>query len=142
MKTAPTFRLALLTTLVLIRHSSLLLAQGPLTPPGAPAPTMKTLQELWDKVGGLETKVTALQQQVGVLQKDNGALGLLLENHNIILPWQRTTVDSTGIVDQFTSLAFTPAASPPSATTASPTATSNTPCASHSPPPDSRRIIL
>ena len=30
---------------------------------GAPAPTMKSLQEIWDKIGDLETQVTALETQ-------------------------------------------------------------------------------
>ena len=38
-------------------------AQGDLIPPGPPAPTMKSLQEIWDKVGGLETQVSGLQTQ-------------------------------------------------------------------------------
>jgi hypothetical protein len=30
--------------------------QGSLTPPGAPKPTMKSLPEIWDKLGGLEAQ--------------------------------------------------------------------------------------
>ena len=39
-------RLALLTALFILHPSSFLLGQGSLTPPGAPAPTMKTLDQL------------------------------------------------------------------------------------------------
>lgn len=95
-------------TLVLL-SASLLLGQGPLTAPGAPAPTMKTLQELWDKVGGLETTVNSQQQQVSLLQQQNS---LLLSNANINLPWQITTLDSTGNVGWDTSLTFTPGGQP------------------------------
>jgi hypothetical protein len=45
MKTASILRLALSVFLIL-HPSAFLLAQGPLTPPGAPAPTMKTLDQL------------------------------------------------------------------------------------------------
>ena len=74
---------------------------------------MKSLQEIWDKVDTLETTVgtlqtqnQSLQQQVTGMQKDSVSLGLLLASSNIVLPWNISTVDSTGTVGQFASLAF------------------------------------
>ncbi len=46
MKTPSALLLTLLTASFILHPSSFLLAQGPLTPPGAPAPTMKTLDQL------------------------------------------------------------------------------------------------
>ena len=44
-------------------------AQGPLDPPaGSPAPTMKSLQELWDKMELLESQNAALQEQLNAIQ--------------------------------------------------------------------------
>jgi len=54
--------LALLTALPLL--AATLHAQGPLDPPGAPAPTMKTLQELWDKMEALEAQNAALEARL------------------------------------------------------------------------------
>jgi len=46
MKAFTHFRLGLLATAILFHPSSFILAQGPLTPPGAPAPAMKTLDQV------------------------------------------------------------------------------------------------
>jgi parallel beta-helix repeat protein len=46
MKTQPTFLLPFLTALPALVLQTSLLAQGSLTPPGAPAPTMKTLSQI------------------------------------------------------------------------------------------------
>ena len=95
-----------------------LLAQGPLTPPGAPAPTQKSLQEIWDKIGTLQNTVASQQQQLSALQQQNT---LLLESAGVLLPWQIVTIDHPGsvpgggyIVDvgEKCSLAFTPAGYP------------------------------
>lgn len=40
-------------------------AEGPLTPPGAPAPTMKTLQEIWDRMGELQAQMNLLADLQG-----------------------------------------------------------------------------
>jgi hypothetical protein len=47
---APFSRITLLTGFLVIYHSSPLTAQGPLTPPGAPAPTMKTLDQVEPRI--------------------------------------------------------------------------------------------
>jgi hypothetical protein len=46
MKAPLTLGIALLASSFVIRHSPFLLAQGPLNPPGAPAPTLKTLDQV------------------------------------------------------------------------------------------------
>lgn len=73
MKTASTLGLAL-AALFLLPPSSSLLAQGDLTSPGGPAPTMKSHQEIWDKIGTLETQVTGLEPQASLLQSQNAQL--------------------------------------------------------------------
>jgi hypothetical protein len=55
-------------------------AQGPLAPGAAPAPTMKTLQEIFDRIGELQGTVDGQQQQLRLLQWQNT---LLMENAGI-----------------------------------------------------------
>ncbi len=56
-------------------------AQGPLTAPGAPGPEMKSLQEIWDKIGGLEAQnrqlKTALQNQQALTAAQAEQTGLV-----------------------------------------------------------------
>ena len=66
-----------------------LFAQGPLAPPGPPAPTQKSLQEIWDKIGGLESTLAAQQQQITLLQQQNS---ILLESAGVPVPWRLMTV--------------------------------------------------
>lgn len=47
-------------------------AQGPLTPPGAPAPTMKTLQQIYDRIDQLIATVSNQQQQIDYLAASIG----------------------------------------------------------------------
>lgn len=73
--------LILLTVSIL---SGNLLAQGSLTPPpGAPAPTQKTLQQIWDKIETQENLIRSLQQQ-------NSTLLLQLQSLGAKLPWVLT----------------------------------------------------
>ncbi|MFN0125064.1 MAG: hypothetical protein ACKV19_00060 [Verrucomicrobiales bacterium] len=97
-----------ISTLITLVTASLLPAQGPLTPPGAPAPTQKSLQEIWDKIGALEAQNAALQTQNENLTN----LLLSIGEATGAIPWQLTTVDSTGSVGQTASLVFTPGGQP------------------------------
>ena len=87
------------------------LCQGSLTPPGSPAPTMKSLQEIWDKSAALEAQVQAQQQQISLLtqktNEQNAALGILLDKSGVALPWDLANVDSVGSQRCNSSLAFT-----------------------------------
>lgn len=67
-----------------------LVAQGPLEPLAAPAPTMKSLQEIWDKIGGLETQATQLATQNAQLQKQLTLLAATTVN----FAWNFSTVVS------------------------------------------------
>lgn len=78
----------------------LALAQGPLAPPAAPAPTQKSLQEIWNKIGTLETQLTAVSGINAI-----SAAGLAL-------PWNLTAGDTAGSVGSITSLAFGPDGQP------------------------------
>ncbi len=85
------------------------LCQGPLTPPGAPAPTMKSLQEIWDKIGTLETTVSDQQQ---LIQQQSSLISYLADAQGFQFPWTITTVDSPGITGEATSMAITPDGQP------------------------------
>ena len=69
-------------------------AQGPLPPTGAPAPTMKSLQQLWNEI-----------QATKALQQKSSATALHYATGGS-LPWMVSTVDNAGSVGEFTSLAF------------------------------------
>ena len=71
-------------------------AQGPLPPTGAPAPTMKSLQQLWNEL-----------QATKALQQKSSATALHYATGGS-LPWSLTTVVSAGFVGDHTSLAFGP----------------------------------
>lgn len=94
---------------ILLAVTGALHAQGPLTPPappGAPGSEMKSLQQIWDKIGGLETQLSQVQSEIANVRADNIALSGLLAASNVSLPWLITTVDSAGDVGADPSLAF------------------------------------
>ena len=119
-----------LLAVVLLVQSSRCFGQGSLTPPGSPAPTQKSLQEIWDRIGTLETTVSALETTVSTLesnvstlettvsdqqaliQQQNALIDSMATVHGVSLPWTLTTVDSTGNTGRHTSLAFTPGGQP------------------------------
>lgn len=74
-------------------------AQGSLTPPGAPAPTMKSLQEIWDRLAAQEAAVHAASRQNS----------LILDALGVNLPWlHRDGPNGSGPL----SLAFDPDGTP------------------------------
>lgn len=84
---------------------------------------MKSLQEIWDKIGDLETTVgtqqnllTNQQARIAALQTQNTALlqqsALMLLNAGVALPLSIATVDSAGNVGLYASLAFGPDGQP------------------------------
>ena len=91
------------TILALAATTSLAFSQGPLLPPGAPAPTQKSLQEIWNKIGVLEAQNSSLQVQLSAVSGQNA-----ISAAGMALPWNIKTVDSLGSVGSFTSLAFGP----------------------------------
>lgn len=90
--------------LILVGLAQNVSAQGPLTPPGSPAPTQKSLQEIWDRVQAQDTQIATLQSQ------NTALLGKIDNLLTSILGWNVTTVDKGGITDvgRYTSLAFAP----------------------------------
>jgi len=90
----------------------LALGQGSMTPPGGPSPTMKSLQEIWDKSVALEARNQTQQQQIAtLLQKNNeqnAALGILLEKNGVTLPWNVSVRVPVGTSGGDSSLAFQP----------------------------------
>ncbi|MFP6874105.1 MAG: hypothetical protein VCA55_11415, partial [Verrucomicrobiales bacterium] len=75
-----------------------LYAQGDLAPAGAPAPTMKSLQEIWERINAnqavIEAKIDALQAENAALKDQNATIQQLLASLDLDLPWQTTTIDS------------------------------------------------
>lgn len=96
-------------------------AQGSLTPPGVPSATMKSLQELWDRMQTLESNVNA---RVGSVESQTlygqaatiAMLADLARTHGMTVTatrvWQIQTVDNSTRMGTYTSLAFTPSGRP------------------------------
>lgn len=99
----PCFFLALSTTAAF--------AQGPLAPSAAPAPTQKSLQEIWDKLSAQQAQITSLQTQLTAVSGLNAVSAA-----GLTLPWNITTVnsvqDSVDYAGHFASLAFGPDGQP------------------------------
>ena len=85
--------------LILTATTTVAFSQGNLTPPGAPAPTMKTLQEIYDKISSVETKVTSQQATIDSLKSSIAEQGAMLNVLGLVnqqeLPWIYTTVDNS-----------------------------------------------
>ena len=102
-----------LLAVVLCAAAPVVHAQGTFPPPSGPAvPTQKSLQELWDKIGTLQTQQTATQAQLAQVQQQNLLLTSLLASTSPGLSWILSTVDSAGTVGTNTSLAFDPDGQP------------------------------
>ncbi len=90
--------------------ASIGLAQGPLTPPGPPAPAFKTYQEVWDKLSEVESKYEALQSKY---QGNQLSIASLINLNNLALEnlvpgalsWEIANV-SSGNSPGWCSLAF------------------------------------
>lgn len=76
---------------------------GDLTPPDAPGPTMKTLQQLWDRMETIQS---------GIVRNEVLLLDLATAQGLTKRTWQVSAVDTNGIVGLHTSLAFTPEGQP------------------------------
>ena len=99
-----TMKLSLLTIALCLLPGAGLLAQGgSLTPPGPPDPSMRSLQEIWDKIDDLQARMESQRDQISTLQQ----LGsVMLQALGASLPWRISTVDSSDDVGLYTSLAF------------------------------------
>jgi hypothetical protein len=54
----------ILALLLSLHLASSAFAQGPLTPPGAPQPTMKSLQEIWNELQSVKSTVTSQAAEI------------------------------------------------------------------------------
>lgn len=99
-----------LLLLALSLPSAALRGQGSLTPPGPPAPTQKSLQEIWDRVSLLEQQNTALRAEVTMLTKGNRLLlGSVFQEQ---LPWMIERLPAAHLREPRMSLAFGPDGNP------------------------------
>ena len=84
---------------------------------------MKTLQEIWDRVGLLETQLATAQTDLTRTRADltsvkadnqllTGLFSAFALALSLRLPWNIVTVDSADSVGTFLSMAFSPAGQP------------------------------
>ena len=73
-------------------------AQGNLTPVAAPSATMKSLQEIWDRVDSHEAEIGRIQEQnrslLEVSSQNSIRLRSILSTLDVDLPWQTTSLES------------------------------------------------
>ena len=72
MKTKPNLTSVGIALFLLFSGAPIIHAQGPLDPPGPPGDTMKTLQEIWDKIGELEAQNSAIMAQLNFIADLHG----------------------------------------------------------------------
>ncbi len=84
------------------------LGQGGLTPSLTPAPTMKSLDEIWGKIGGLETQLSQVQAE----NRHLNTLVNLLSAATVDFAWNLQIVDPEPNRGGDTSLAFDPSGQP------------------------------
>lgn len=94
----------LVSMVVLLSSASHLRAQGALTPPGAPAPSMKTIQQLWDRLGQVEA---AQAGQAAFMQNISQQNSVILSALGVTLPWAIKSLPSFDLPGN-PSLAFAP----------------------------------
>lgn len=91
-------------------------AQAPLTPPGPPSPTQKSLQEIWDKIDGLENQVETLEDENAELLAGVAASNALASYTHYAnggsFPWVLTELATNLFLPDDTSLAFGPDGQP------------------------------
>lgn len=110
------------TTTLLLLTAACALAQGPESPPGAPGPTQKSLQEIWDRIGLLEAANAdiALRSQElrnaylslqAASTRNSASLLATLDALGVRQPWVTTAIP--GVADATAaSLAYSPAGFP------------------------------
>jgi hypothetical protein len=99
-------RPAILAALLLAAPAPFSPGQGPLTPPGAPEPAMKWLQDIWDKLGEVAARQAALHASQEQLRAEHRLLTGFLASANANLACLLTTVDAAAVVGEYSSLAF------------------------------------
>jgi hypothetical protein len=99
-----------ITTLVFLASATTAFSQGALSPTTSPAPSMKTLQEIWDKLSELDERVSALEDSAAdeASTADDALTGLgEILGATTRYNWSVSTIDaSSDNVGKYASLAF------------------------------------